>query len=68
MILEVIFWIAFIAVSQSIAKIYFRRRDVLYGPHRSRGFKAGEWGRRKINQWDSESGRRGLEYMASGDL
>jgi hypothetical protein len=33
MILEVIFWIAFIAASQTIAKIYHRRRDVLYGSY-----------------------------------
>jgi hypothetical protein len=45
MILEVIFWIAFIAVSQAIARIYYRRRDVRYGPHRSRRSKAGNWGR-----------------------
>jgi hypothetical protein len=34
MILEVTFWIAFIAASRMIAKIYNRRRDVLYGPYR----------------------------------
>jgi hypothetical protein len=34
MIFEVTFWIAFIAVSRMIAKIYDRRRDVLYGPYR----------------------------------
>jgi hypothetical protein len=45
MILEVIFWIAFIAVSQAIAGIYYRRRDLRYGPHRSRRSKAGNWGR-----------------------
>jgi hypothetical protein len=33
MFLEVIFWIAFIAVCQMIAKLYYRRRDVLYGPY-----------------------------------
>jgi hypothetical protein len=35
MIFEVSFWIAFIAVSRMIAKIYDRRRDVLYGPYRA---------------------------------
>ena len=30
---EFIFWMAFIAVSRMIAKIYDRRRDVLYGPY-----------------------------------
>ena len=34
MIFEVTFWIAFIAASRMIAKIYDRRRDVLYGPYR----------------------------------
>jgi len=33
MILEVTFWITFVAASRMIAKIYDRRRDVLYGPH-----------------------------------
>jgi hypothetical protein len=33
MILEVIFWIAFIAASRMLAKSYDRRRDVLYGPY-----------------------------------
>jgi hypothetical protein len=37
MIFEVTFWIAFIAVSRMITKIYDRRRDVLYGPYRARG-------------------------------
>jgi hypothetical protein len=45
MIFEVMFWIAFIAASQTIARIYYRRRDVPYGPHRSRRSKAGDWGR-----------------------
>jgi hypothetical protein len=35
MIFEMTFWIAFIAVSRMIAKIYDRRRDVLYGPYRA---------------------------------
>jgi hypothetical protein len=47
MIFEVIFWIAFIAASQTIAKIYYRRRDFLYAPHRSRRSKAGGCGRQK---------------------
>jgi hypothetical protein len=34
MILELTFWIAFIFASQVIAKIYYRRRDVLHGPYR----------------------------------
>jgi hypothetical protein len=35
MIFEVTFWIAFILASRAIAKIYYRRRDVLYGPYRA---------------------------------
>jgi hypothetical protein len=34
MIIEVTFSITFIAASRMIAKIYRRRRDVLYGPYR----------------------------------
>jgi hypothetical protein len=35
MIFEVTFWIALILASRAIAKIYYRRRDVLYGPYRA---------------------------------
>jgi hypothetical protein len=35
MIFEVTFWIAFILASRAIAKIYYRRRDVLFGPYRA---------------------------------
>jgi hypothetical protein len=34
-IFEVTFWIAFVLASRAIAKIYYRRRDVLYGPYRA---------------------------------
>jgi len=33
MVFELTFWMAFIAVSRTIAKVYDRRRDVLYGPY-----------------------------------
>jgi hypothetical protein len=33
MIIETIFWIAFVAVTRVIARTYERRRDVLYGPY-----------------------------------
>jgi hypothetical protein len=35
MIFEVTFCIVFILTSRAIAKIYYRRRDVLYGPYRA---------------------------------
>jgi len=60
MIFEVTFWIAFILASRAIAKIYYRRRDVLYGPYRAttrcRRSKADEWSRQNFNQWDSATG------------
>ena len=59
MILEVTFWIAFIAVSRAIAKLFSRRSDVLYGSYceatrrrRSRPTRD----RQVFNQWDSASG------------
>jgi hypothetical protein len=60
MILEVTFWIAFIAVSRAIAKLFSRRCDVLYGSYcdatRRRRSKP-SWDRApKFNQWDSASG------------
>jgi hypothetical protein len=33
MIFEAGFWLALVAASRAIAKIYYRRRDVLYGPY-----------------------------------
>jgi hypothetical protein len=64
MIFEVTFWIAFILASQAIAKIYYRRRDVLYGPYgastRCRRSKPDEWSRQNFNQWDSATGGGGL--------
>ena len=69
MIFEVTFWIAFIAASRMIGKIYDRRRDVLYGPHRvatrCRSSRADEGSRKNFNQWDSANGRRGLEHKRS---
>jgi hypothetical protein len=60
MILELTFWIAFIFASQVIAKIYYRRRDVLHGPYRAtrrgRGSKPDERSRQKFNQWDFARG------------
>jgi hypothetical protein len=32
MIFEALFWVAFVAATRAIAKSYYRRRDVLYGP------------------------------------
>jgi hypothetical protein len=62
MIFEVTFWIAFIFASQVIAKIYYRRRDLLHGPYRAtrrgRGSKPDEWTRQKFNQWDCARGWR----------
>jgi hypothetical protein len=59
MILEVTFWIAFIAGSRAIAKLFSRRSDVLYGSYceatrrrRSRPTRD----RQVFNQWDSASG------------
>jgi hypothetical protein len=67
MIFEVTFWIAFILASRAIAKIYYRRRDVLYGPYRAttrcRRSKADEWSRQNFNQWDSATGGRRLEHL-----
>jgi hypothetical protein len=64
MIFEVTFWIAFILLSRAIAKIYYRRRDVLYGPYRAttrcRRSKADEWSRQKFNRWDAAHARRDL--------
>jgi hypothetical protein len=58
MILELTFWIAFIFVSQVIAKIYYRRRDVLHGPYRAtrrgRGSKPDERSRQKFNHGISQ--------------
>jgi hypothetical protein len=33
MIFEAGFWLALVAATRAIAKIYYRRRDVLYGPY-----------------------------------
>jgi hypothetical protein len=33
MIFEAGFWLALVAATRAIAKIYCRRRDVLYGPY-----------------------------------
>jgi hypothetical protein len=33
MIFEALFWVAFVAATRAIAKSYYRRRDVLYGPY-----------------------------------
>ncbi len=67
MIFEVMFCIAFILASRAIAKIYYRRRDVLYGPYRAttrcRRSKADEWSRQNLNQWDSATGGRRLEHL-----
>jgi hypothetical protein len=67
MIFEVTFWIAFIFASRAISKIYYRRRDVLYGPYRAttpcRRSKADEWGRQNFNQWASATGGRRLEHL-----
>lgn len=61
MLFEVTFWIAFIAASRTIAKIYYRRRDVLYGPYcattRYSKSKA-DWARQNF-----KIARRGLEHM-----
>jgi len=60
MIFEVTFCIVVILASRAIAKIYYRRRDVLYGPYRAttrcRRSKADEWSRQNFNQWDSATG------------
>ena len=55
MIFEVTFCIVVILASRAIAKIYYRRRDVLY-PTRCRRSKADEWSRQNFNQWDSATG------------
>ena len=33
MIFEAGFWLALVAATRAIAKIHYRRRDVLYGPY-----------------------------------
>jgi len=33
MIFEAVFWLALVAATRAIAKSYYRRRDVLYGPY-----------------------------------
>src|ERR1700730_8410706 len=57
MIFEVTVCIVVILASRAIAKSYYRRRDVLYGPYRAttrcRRSKADEWSRQNFNQWDS---------------
>jgi hypothetical protein len=67
MIFEVTLCIVFILASRSIAKIYCRRRDVLYGPYRAttrcRRSKADEWSRQNFNQWDSATGGQRLEHL-----
>jgi hypothetical protein len=67
MIFEVTVCIVVILASRAIAKIYYRRRDVLYGPYRAttrfRRFKADEWSRQNFNQWDSATGGQSLEHL-----
>jgi hypothetical protein len=67
MLFEVTFWIAFISASRTIAKIYYRRRDVLYGPYcatiRARRSRTADWSGQTIKQWDSTNGRQRLEPM-----
>ena len=75
MILEVTFWIAFIAVSRAIAKLFSRRSDVLYGSYceatrrrRSRPTRD----RQVFKQWGSASGggakkRKVLVYNQRGE-
>src|ERR1700692_2816048 len=36
MIFEAFFWVALVAATRAIAKSYYRRRDVLYGPYITR--------------------------------
>jgi hypothetical protein len=33
MIFEAGFWLALVGATRAVAKIYYRRRDVLYGPY-----------------------------------
>ena len=76
MIFEVTFWIAFILASRAIAKIYYRRRDVLYGPHRSRRSKAGDGGRQNSINGNPRAGggagiydvRRSLRSIAPREV
>src|SRR5580692_8393278 len=76
MIFEVMFWITLIAAGQMIAKIYYRRRDVLYGPYRSRGSKAGDWGRQNSINGNPRAGggvgiydvRQSLRSMAPREV
>jgi hypothetical protein len=67
MIFEVTFWIVFILVSQAVAKIYYRRRDVIYGPYRAtaRGRRSNgdEWSHQNFKQRDSAIRGLRLEHL-----
>jgi hypothetical protein len=67
MIFEVMFCIAFILATRVIANIYYRRRDVLYGPYRAttrcRKSKVDEGSRQNFNQCDTATGGRRLEHL-----
>jgi hypothetical protein len=68
MIFEVTFCVVFILASRAIANIYYRRRDVLYGPYRAqtrgRRSKAHEWNHQNLKLRDSGTGGRRLEVFS----